>query len=472
MPGELSIVGGIAANRPILAVSLLAAGLTALSVLGVRHAEPGSAALIIEYIFNAVYIVALPMGLAALRPQRLVWRVLFFVLIAIVSAALVIADMQSYSLAGVVAAPPAGLTFAALGFTAFLFALSPMASNVARLAAAGPFAAVLGVAGAAGYLALEGIWGRQEGAAAAAIALVLGAGAGVAVSADYAKFFSAGATHRRAAIAASHASIASAAFSLLAVAALFGVQTFKANFGAVEWRVLWAGVAAPAAAMIAALFAVTGSIALASLGEQAAVDENRRRQWFAAAWRPVRSLLPPTSAAAATAIAGVVVVIAFFEAGFSAPVTLAAFFGLIWAAAGAAFVSIRASFLIAGLLAVSAVLAGYLYAALGLEIPALAERLDALTLCAVALGHMMVSWRDAGEVWRNARDITENALSDGLCRFVFLVGAGAAALFVSAVTFDWAGGIGALVYYVTVSFFSLLLAPAMMTAMSARFQRY
>lgn len=466
----VGIVGNIAANRPVLANAIIAAGLIALAALGAR--QGGRIDVILSFAGNALYVVALPLALAALQPRKALWRVMFLILIALVAAVLVIVDRGVVSTPGFVVVPSWTMTLAGLGFAAYLFALAPLTANAARLSAAAAPAAILGVLAALGYFAFEPALGAAEGAAAAGVALGLGVAVGAGVGADFSRSFAAGARRRRAAAAAGHAGLAILAFSLLTTAALFGVQTFKTNFGAVEWNVLWAGVTATAAATTAALFAVAGSLALARIGEQAAVDENRRRQWFAAAWRPVRDLLPPSSAGAVSAIAGVFVVIAMFEAGFAAPASLAVFFLLIWISAAAAFVSVRTSLLVAALLAVSAVLAGYAYRALGLELPDLPARLAALALAAAAIGHMTVSWRNAGDIWRNARDVTENALSDGLRRFLFVLGAGSASLFAAARSFAWDQGFSAIVYFMMIAFISALLAPALMTAMSARMNRY
>ena len=466
----VGIVGEFAANRPLLGNAILGAGLIALAALGVRQAGDGGQ--IISFAANALYVVALPMALAALQPRRIVRRLLFALLIVLVAGVLAAADMKVFPLPEMIAVPAAPMTFAAAGLTAFLIALTPLTANVARLSVVAPFAAILGTVGALGYFAFEPMLDASEGAAAAGLALAFGASAGAGIAADFSRFFAGGAERRQATAAACHAALAIIVYSLLAVAALLGIQTFKSNFGAVEWGVLWAGCTACAAASAAALFGVTGVLSTARIGEQAAADENRRRQWFAATWRPVRALLPPTSAGAAAAIAGVFVVIAIFETRFFAPVSLMVFFLLIWIASAVAFVSLRTSILVLAILAPSAVLAGYAYAALGMEPPELLGRLTALALCAVAIGHMTISWRDAGDYWRNARDVAENALSDGLRRFLFVFGAGAASLFVSARTFEWQEGYTAIVYFMMTGFISVLLAPAMMTAMSARFRRY
>ncbi|VAW06400.1 hypothetical protein MNBD_ALPHA05-304 [hydrothermal vent metagenome] len=469
------IVGNVAANRPILSVCVILAGLIALGVVGVRQLSAPAAALIGSYAATALYVVALPMALAALRPRRRFGRFFFYLIISILAAVMIAVDAGRLALPAFAASlplPSVTLTVAALGLFGFFSVLAPLGFNVARHSVAAAFAAIIGAVGGAGYLAIEELWGAEQGAIAIALALTLGVGVGVSVGADFAKFFAAGAPKRKAAAAAGHSAVAIMAFSLLVVAAFFGVQTFDSNFGAIDWRVVWAGITAAAAAMTASLVAVTASLAVAPISEQAAVDENYRRGWFAANWRPIRQALPPTTASAASAIAVIVVIIALFEAGFAAPIALALFFALVWLSAVIAFVSVRTATLIVALLAVSAVLADYGYTIFGVAPPSLSERLTGLTFGAIALAHMTVSWRNAGEVWRNARDVTENALSDGLRRFLFVVGAGAASIFASAQSFAWPGGAGAAAYFLTTALISLVLAPVMMTAMSARFSRY
>jgi len=175
---------------------------------------------------------------------------------------------------------------------------------------------------------------------------------------------------------------------------------------------------------------------------------------------------------AVTAIAAVLGILALFEAGFASPFSILSFFALIVFASAVSFVSIRTSILIIALLGFGVVAAGYLYAIIGTALPALPERLVALTLCAVALGNLTISWRDAGDHWHSARDIAENALSDGLRRFLYMIGVGAVSLFVSSQTFQWQAGAFAAQYLLVTGFFSLLLAPAMMISMSARAKGY
>jgi len=466
------IVGKFVANRPVLSVSVFAVGLTALAVVGVRQAGGAGAFVASSFLINALIAIALPVAVAAMQPRSRIGRLFFLILIIAFTGVFAAASVSESGYLSLAPAPPLWLTLTAAGFTIYLLALAPMTASIVRLGVLAPLAAILGVGGASGHFAAERLLTSPEGAGALALALAAGASIGAGVSADFSRFFARGFSRQRAAAAAGHAAVAPIMFTVLAVATLFAVQTINTNFGVIEWRVIWPGLTAVAAASVGAMAAVAGALSLENISENVAVDENLRRRWFATSWRPVRKLLPVTTSLAITAIAGVVAVIAVFEAGFAAPFSAIAFFVLIAIAAGASFVSLRTSMMIVSLLAFSALGAGYAYQAFGLVLPSLLERLIALTLNAVALGHLTVSWRDAGDQYHNARDVAENALSDGLRRYLFLVGAGAASIFVASKTFAWPEGAAATTYYVTTSFLSLLLALPLMVAMSARNSRH
>ena len=290
---------------------------------------------------------------------------------------------------------------------------------------------------------------------------------GVGVGADFSMNFAKGAALRQASARGGHAAVAPAVFSVLAVCAFLIVHGWEANYGAMDWPALWGGASAVLFAVTASLIAGTAGLALSAPSEQAAVDENNRRAWFTAAWRPLRAALPVTSALAGLAIIGVFAVVALFEIGLSKTVSLFTFLAIIWASAALVFVSLRTSLLIVGLLLASAIFADYAYGLFGAAAPSLLERLSALTLTAIALGQLTVSWRNAGDIWRNARDVAQNAMSDGLRRYLLTFSAGAVALAVAAYGFDWPSGYGAAAYFVSTGALSLLFAPIMMTALSA-----
>ena len=463
----VGIVGTFAANRPYLSVGVLISGLAAMAVIAAR--QVGAGVLISGFATNAALMLALPMALASFTPRRSVQRLIYFVLVLAVFAALIVIAMGIVPVD--VQMPPVQNLVVGLALFSFLSALAPLSSNVSRLGLLAPFGAVVGATGASGYLALNNLLMSDVGAMAAGIGLSIGIGTGINVAADFAAIFATGEKRKHAAAAAGHRAIAPSAFSLIAIASFMAIYSYTDNFGAIDPAVVWAGVTVGSGAMITALVAVTGGLSLSPIGEQAALDENRRRQWFSARWRPVRLALPASTAAATVAIAGIFLVIALFENGVDAPVRLAAFIALIWIGAGLTFVSIRTSLLIAFLLLVSAIIADYALSIVGLTKIAFNEKLAALTLTAVALGHMTVSWRDASEQCHNARDIVENALSDGLRRFLFIAGTGAVSLYIAERSFAWHGAHSTIIYFLSTSLIALIIAPSAMTAMSARFGR-
>lgn len=452
----------------MLVTGVFAIGVAALCVLGVRHGADASSAERIFRLFAAV-IAALgaPVAMAAAAPAGGSLRILYLVVAGLICAAV---DAASWGLLTTVS-PPRLLAGAATGLFVFLIALSPLTRNAVRLGAAAPFATLLGLAGGAGFLALENLLADPFMPAAAAIALGAGVSIGIGVGADYARQFARGLSPVAAAAAAGHAAIAPAVFSILAAASFVVIVTLKANFGAVDW-LAFAGAAVFSVLVIAgALICVTASLALARPSEQVAVDENRRRQRFNESWRWFRKRLPAPTAVAASAVAGVMLVVALFEAGVAEAFSLFLFLFLIIVAAGAAFVSVRTCLLIGVILFMSAVFAGYVYAVFGLTVPAMPERFAALSLAAIALSQLTVSWRNAGDIWRNARDIAQNAMSDGLRRFAIAIGAGAASLMTAAYAFSWDSGVASASYFAILSGLSLVLAPVGMVAMSAQAQR-
>ena len=480
MAAETSgFLGRFAANRPWLCVILTSFAMTALCVVGVRSADgaaghavgyegAGYAGLIADYLLNGFYVLGVPLAVAAAAPRKTAPRIAILLVAAAVAAGLFVAADRGLSFPPYLFAPSKALTIAAVSFLVVLLAIEPFFNGAYRLGVAAPFAALLGAAGASGFLALEGLLHAPQSAAALAVALAAGVVGGVGVGADYAGHFARGAAAPAAAARGGHAGLAPAMFAILAVCVFFALHSWGDNFGAVEWPVLWGAAAAVLLTTLASLVVVAAALSVSQQNEQVAVDENRRREWFARIWSPMRRILPAQTALAATAIAGVLAVVALFEAGLAAPVSFLVFLGGVWAAAALAFVSLRTSLLIAGLLFASAIFADYGYSLFGAEGPAPLERFTALTLTAIALAQLTVSWRDAGDIWRNARDVAQNAMAGGVRRFLLALGAGAASLVVAAHSFGWPGGFDAAAYFLAAGAVSLILSPVMMIALSAR----
>lgn len=472
MPGAPSgLLGRLPAERPVLVTGLLALGLAAFSMLGVRDgAGAGNVDLTIRVVLSVLGIVGAPLALAAAMPKHKAGRIFFLLLTVLVGGGL-----GAFSF-GVFGQPPVILSPAsagvAVGFFLFLITLSPIIRNALRLGVLAPFAALLGVAGGIGFLDVQDVVAIPFNAAAIAVGLAGGLCVGIGIGADFAHYFAKGVAPRAAAAAAGHAALAPAAFYVLVAAAYALTVTLQTNFGAVDWGILTGFGAVALLGVVTTLVGVTASLSLLPSREQIAVDENRRRQTFAQNWLPMRRLLPATTAIAALAIAGVLGVIAAFEVGVAMAFDLALFIGLVLIASGLAFVSLRTSFLIAAILLMSTTFAGYVYEILGLTPPALIEKFAALTVAAIALAQLTVSWRNAGDIWRNARDIAQNAMSDGLRRYIIALGAGAASLAAAAYACGWEDGLAVAGYYATVCGFGVVLAPVMMVALSARTQQY
>lgn len=468
------IVGAFAANRPYLSIGVLAAGLVTMALVGSRVGAPGAGAVLARFVSDALIALGAPLLLAALSPRGPARRAIFGLGVLVLGGALLAA--RSILPAGdfVQHLPGGAPVSIALALFAALLVIGPFCANALRHSLLAPFAAVLGAAGGLGFLALEGFLDAPGGAAQLALGLALGLGVGYGVGAGFANRFAAGDPRRIAAAAAGHANVAIAAYGLMIMTACFALISFELNFGAVEWRYVWAGMTIASATMVSALVSVSGGLALSASSEVIAVDENRRRRWFAARWRPVRLALAPTTAVAMVAIVGIFVVIAAFESGLSDGFSVVGFILIAGLAAAIAFVSVRTSLMVMAMLAIAAILTDFaleiVTPLLGpmLSAPALPEKLPALALVSFALGQMTVSWRDAGERFRHARDVTENALNDGLRRYLFTMATGAAALALATYALGWDKGLAAVVYFLAAACIVLVIAPAAMTAMSAR----
>ena len=466
------IIGKTVAQRPMLTTVILALGLTALSVAGIRQSRlAGDSDMLTALVATGAYVVCAPFALFAVTPRRSINQLLYRGLIVLLTGVIAAASLNVIALPAYLQ-PPLFLTASVAAFFIFLAVLSPIVSSVTRLGFVAPFAGLLGAAGGAGYLAYESMLGSPSAAPIIAIALVVGGVTGFNVAAEFSKQFAKGANQEQAAGAACHGAIAPMIFAILSAIAFTTVDTVNANFGAVEWSVLWGGLCAVILAALSALVGVTGSLSLMRVSEQVAVNENRRRDWFLNEWRPIRRTLPATSALAAAAIAGVLVVIAAFEVGVATPWSFLAFLSFVGASAALAFVSLRTSILVFVILFASALLGDYIYALLKSEAMTLSARFAALTLMGISLGQLTISWRDAGEIWRNARDVAQNAMADGLQRYLTSLAFGVASLITVAYAFSWQAGYDAAVYYGLTGCLGLVLAPIMMVAMSSKTTTY
>ncbi|WDI31656.1 hypothetical protein PUV54_00450 [Hyphococcus flavus] len=472
MPGAPSgLIGKLSANRPVLATTVLALAALMLCVLGVRHSSiAGAGDIVGRFLIGGIVLICAPLALAGFAPQKRFIGALFLTVMLAVGVMLTVDAVGMVSIAPLPL--PRVVVLGGVCFFFYLAVLSPLIRNALRLGVIAPLAALIGVAGGAGYLGFQGSLETPFNASILAIAFSAGVTVGLGVGADFAVNFARGAPSKSAAAAAGHAALAPSVFSAIAAAIFAGIVSFHANFGIAEAQVVFSAIAVTLCAAVTALVSTTAALALFIPTEQTAVDENRRRQAFSENWRPLRRLLPSTTALAACAIIGVVIVLAFFEVGAPAFASTVVFLALILAAAGIAYVSIRTSLLIVALLFVSGLFAHYLYAIVGLTLPALADRLAAMALAAIAFSQLTISWRNAGDLWRNARDITQNAMSDGLRRFLISVGASASAFLASSYAFEWETGVETAGYFAVSVLIGLLIAPVMMVALSSQTQKY
>ena len=254
----VGILGAFVADRPYLSIGLLAPGLAALAIVGARQAGAGAGETIAFLTLTAAAMLVAPMGIAAAAPRGGLALGGFAAAITALAALFVALDAQLIQAPTEINVPPRTIVLAAFGYFAFLVALSPLARNVTRLGVLASFGTALGVAGAAGYLALEGFLGASGGAVAISMALTLGVGTGVNVAADFSNFFAEGENRRRAAAAAGHSAVAPSAFSLMVLIIFFFLYSFSMSDNGINWQLVWVGFATSAAAIGTALVAVVG----------------------------------------------------------------------------------------------------------------------------------------------------------------------------------------------------------------------
>ncbi|NNE40295.1 MAG: hypothetical protein HKN14_05185 [Marinicaulis sp.] len=463
----IGIVGAFAVNRPILSNSVISVGLAALCASGLRLGSAANIAAVEALAIYALVVIATPFCIAAFWPKQTAWRSLIIILTLAFSAILIAMDRGL--IAGLpFAAPPQEIIFAAAGAGAFLIFIGPLTGGVHRYSAPGVFASLLAALALIGYLLIEGFFDENQTGVFVALAITAGLVVGASVSADFLRAFAAGARWKIAAANGGHGGVAPAAYCILIAASLGVVETLQSNFGAPDWRLIWAGVTGVAVASAASLFAVAGGLSLSTPNEIAAEMENRRQRAFRNSWRPIKLVLPVATGIAAVAITGIFIVISVFNAGVPAAGSQAIFFALIWCSAAIVFVSIRTATLVIALLAAGALLSDYLYSILHLARPELLSRLSAYSFAAIALGLMTLSWRDMREYWLNAREVAENALNDGARRFILAIGYSVISIFVVSRIIEWPGANALIAYLLSLAFFSAVLAPAFMTAMSVR----
>ena len=138
----------------------------------------------------------------------------------------------------------------------------------------------------------------------------------------------------------------------------------------------------------------------------------------------------------------------------------------IWAAI--VFVSLSTGLLMFVLLSIAAILARYIYELAGMEPISVNAQMASFAAVAFALSLLLMSWRNARERWRNARDVAEQGLSDGARRFLVTYGYGTASFVVMGFSSLWTAGQEAAIFHAIVGGLTIILAPAYMTALGMR----
>lgn len=460
---RIGLVGGLAADRPILTTLVLAFGLTALAALGVPEAgAAGGAAAINDLVIAEIALLFSPLLLATLAPRSLPLR-LFFATIFVAGGGLAI-WLAPHSVAGLFSAPAIALG-AFTGFAAYLFLAGPIFGAAAKFAFIAAAGGVLGMAGALGLLFQQGITVSGGAGAVAATAISGGAIIGAGAIADFAGLFAAGADRRRAAGISARRAVTPLAFGTLAAALAFGLPALQADRLAAPYLGGLAGLSLVLAA-IPALMVSAGSLRLRQENEMAAVEENRRRAAFRRFWRPMRNVFPPNASLAFIAIASIAVIAAAFNMPSRMPTAHLLFcvFGAI--GGGVLFFSLRAGVFVFFTLIVSVSLTDWLWGAFGGPALIPADQAPALALAGLLFGELAITWRDARSPRLNARETTEAAMTDGLATNTLGVAIAIVGLCAGAAAGVFDGGLAASAYLAMIATIGLLLTPALMTALS------
>jgi hypothetical protein len=463
---ELGLVGRLAADRPLIVTLVLAFGVTAIAALSSSDQATGSAArrLIFSFITVCGTMTAAPLLLASFAPARLSRRALYSAGLALLAIGAFV--MQPNAAWLDVSASP-GAAGAAAGASVALVLAAPFLGAIARSGYVAAIAALLGAAGGAGLVGLQGAPALIG--PVASVALTLGAIAGLAVIADFGALFARGSDRRDAAGAAAQYGTGPALYMAIAAGAAFAIY-YSAE---PALRLAVSGFVG-AGVMIAAftsIFSAAGALALRHAGEGVAVEENRRRRAFRDFWRPIRGLLPPSAANATVAIAAIAVIAAAFDMRSPFQMSSSAFIIAAAGAAGLIFFSLRAGVFVFFSLLVGAVCVKWLWLAFDAPQPGPEADAAAMALCAALLGQLAVAWRDARSPRLNARETTEAAMSEGAR--LYLAGAmfGMLAYFAASVAGVWPQGGLAAAQAGATSIIALLLAPALMTALSDAVRR-
>lgn len=466
---KLNLLGEIAASRPVLASSVVAAGLAALAAAAYRNAPVSFAPASYSFIAAFAVTTLAPAAIAALAPRNF-WLRLFY---GGVAAGLVLAVRRL--------ALQSGLEIAnfsidiALAFAAFAVgALSlgaPLWRDHLRLAMIGLCAAALGLTGALSIIGFEAARMGAVPAAGAAIGFAAAASVSFAVflASGFSSAFAAGAVVADAAGRAAQAVMAPAVLALALTTVSLAAGAFLIDSSAQSAAIVAAGA-------LAAVFAPTlvmgaGALSLKAGTEALAVEENRRRAELQPILKRVRKIAPPSSAIAAVAILLIATVVAGFDSKTAASLAEIVVILAAFAVALIVFVSVRSSLMLVILLIVASRLTVWGGERLLGEAPAENIRIVALALAAVLYAPLVLAWRDNRGARRKAFDVMQRAVGDSYFSYVAASVLALAALASAEAGGLWASGAEAALVAGVMALIGALAAPLLMTAMGAVFGR-
>ncbi len=464
-----SLLGDIAAGRPLLASSLVAAGLAGLAASAFRGAPPSFANVGYSYLAALAVMTAAPAAIASLAPRNL-WLRLFY---AGVAAGLILAlrriAMQSGFSPGSFKMDIALAGAAAATLTLALGA--PLWRGSLRLALVGLCAVVLGATGGLSVIALEAARSGSAPAAGAALGLASAVGATLSVimGCGYAGAFAHGANGREAAGSAAQGAAAPGLFALALSTLALAAGAFVVDAPPQTAAIVGAG--AIAATIIAAIIMGAGALSLKSAGEAIALEENRRRAELRPFLQVLRAISPPSSAIAASVILLIATIVAGFDATSAATIAEIAVILAAFAVALVVFVSVRTALLLVLLLIVASRLTVWGAERFIAEAPSESVRVIGIALAAVLLSRLALAWRDNRNPRRKALEVTQRALTDGFFGFAAAGVLAVAALAAADAAGLWDAGAEAALFAAAILVIGGLIAPALMTAMGAVFGR-
>lgn len=464
----LGLVGGAAADRPVVSAMVLAFGLTTLAVVGADEGmgAPAIRQTILDLVVGAGTILVAPLLISAFAPGRAAGRLALSLAIAALAATAILVQPTKWLAAPAEMAPSIA---AGSALAVILIGAVPALGVLTRNAVLPVMAALLASIGALGFFAIEGRPDAPYVGAAAGLALAIGAATGFTALSDFVDEFARGSDRRIAAGRAAQEGVGPLLFAVAIAAAAFGLLGGEAS----GENLVGAGLTGASVLLTAATALVMSAAALSlkRTSEAVAVEENRRRQSFRAYWRPIRRALSPASANAAVAIAAIAVMAIAFNLTAPVSISLVLFIVVAGAIAGLIFFSLRAGLFVFFSLLVSVVVSKWFWREVGApEVTASAEA-AALALTAALYGQLALSWREARSPRLNARETAEAAMMRAFPIYAVSAVVGMTAFFALGAAGVWPRGATAAAEAGVLLTIGLVLGPALMTALSHAVRR-